>query len=327
LLVVALAAAAAVLASCTTGVPRASHVSAPATSGVLASTTGEPGPHVGVAIDVGRVRLWLPSGWRLVADDCIPDSTALCFPSCPVGQNDTITVAAYSAILHCQIREVGDAAVWIAPRRLGTGPATWRRLRIGHGSVVVQVPRLGVTLYGFTALGARVAMAFTPSTLERLLEARLPTAVPRHWRRIAYGNLSIDVPPSWPVTPLADSRLTDPGACGLGDFSTPVADLGTDDVTPMCPIEFPNEWLRTSARPVNAVWLQVPGVWLDPARNDARRVHGMTINLRPMTFLTGSDALQVLVRRGSSVGDLVLGLGTSPTVAEAILSSLRLRGT
>ncbi len=326
LAVLALATAATLLASCATGVPAALRATAPATSGVLAATAGSPGPHEGAAVDLGRVRLWLPTGWRLVADDCIPDSTMMCFPTCPVGPDDTINVAQYAAILRCQVGDVGDAAVWVAPRRLGTGPATWRRLRVGHGSVVVQVPELGVTLYGFGQLGARVAMAFAPSTLERLLVARLPVRVPRRWRRVAFGSLSVEVPPSWPVTALDGSGRVDPGACGLGDFSTPQVDVGSDPITPMCPITLPDEWLRTSARPTNGVWLQVAGLSLDPAASHARRVHGITVDLRPTATLTGSSALQVLVRRGSSIGDLVLGLGTSPIVAQAILSSLRLGG-
>ena len=327
LLAVAVVSAATLLASCATGVPAALHATAPATSGVLSATTGAPGPHVGTAIDVGRVRLWLPTGWRLVADDCVPDSKTLCLPTRPVGPDDTINVAPYAAVLHCSVADVGDAAVWVAPRRLGTGPATWRRLRVGRGSVVVQVPALGVTLYGFDPIGARVAMAFAPSSLERLLVARLPVRVPRRWRRVDFGAVSVDVPPWWPVTTLDGSRRIDPGACGLGDFSSPQADVGSDPITPVCPIALPDEWLRSSARPMNGVWLQVPGLWLDPAVNEARRVHGITIDLRPMATLTGSDALQVVVHRGASLGDLVLGLGTSPMIAEAILASLRLGGS
>ena len=322
--VLAATAAAALLASCATGTPQALHPTTPPRSGQLPASTGATSAHRGTPFDVGRVRLWLPSRWRLVSASCLPGSKMMCAPSCPPGADDTINVAPYARVLGCSTVDRGVSSVWVAPRRLGSGRATWRRLGIGHGSVVVQVPALGVTLYGFSPAGARVAEAFGASTLERVLTATLPVAVPRGWRRVAYGALSVEVPPRWPVRHLNGSNFMDPGACGTGDFSTPTAVTGFSLITPMCPRFTPDVVLRWLAHPVDGAWLQAPGTWLDGASVAVRHSHGMVVDLRAAPSLQGSNALQVVVVDHGARGDLVLGLGPTPRIAEAILSSLRL---
>jgi hypothetical protein len=193
------------------------------------------------------------------------------------------------------------------------------------------VPALGVAMYGFLPVGARIAESFGPSPLESLLAARLPTAPPRGWRRISYGTLSAEVPTSWPVRLLPGSHDADPGACEFSDFETPVADLGFSPILLFCPLIDSDTVLRANAAPVNGVWLQSEGTTPSDATGSTgaialvqRRVHGLRLVLGVPRTLHGSDALQVAVHHDGQVGELVVGLGRSPLVAEQILSSIEL---
>ena len=293
------------------------------TTGHFAATVGSAAGYPATPIDVGLARLWLPTGWRLVSDWCAPWMKVLCtfMPPCP-GANDTIYVASWPQALACRTAVTQTDSVWIAPRRVGSGPATWRK-PTGPSSVIVQVPALGVTIEGFGRTGVRVAQRFGPSTLRDLLAAKLLVAVPHGWRRAHYGTLSVEVPLRWPVQQLSGSRYMDPGACGGGYFSSPGAVTGYSLVTPMCPMISPDEALAMHSHPCNGVWLQLAGNFLNPSREVARRLHGIRIDLRPSASYMGSNSVQVVVHADGRIGDLVLGLGTTAGVAEAILSSLR----
>jgi hypothetical protein len=321
----------ALLAACgTTAALSPSSTSAPVTARLSATTATH---HAGTPVDLGRVRLWLPTGWSLASDPCpMSDTTAACpQEGCPPGGGDVLYVATFSVPAACHGAVRGDGSVWLFPRPVGTGPPTWRALRAGHGSVLVEVPALGVSLYGFSPMGARVAESFGPSPLETLLAARLPTAPPRGWHRISYGSLSVEVPASWPVRLLPGSHYADPGACEFSEFETPVADVGFGPNILFCPLIDSDTVLRANAAPVNGAWLQSEG----PSPSDVaggpsavapvqRRVHGLRLVLGVARSLHGSDAMQVAVHHDGQVGELVVGLGRSPLVAEQILSSIEL---
>jgi len=321
--IVASIAAAVVLASCATGSSGAHAPVAAPTSGRFAATVGSPGAHPGTPVDVGLIRLWLPAAWHLVSDWCTPRMKVLCFmPPCP-GANDTVYVASWPNALDCRRAVSRTNSVWITTRRVSAGPATWRVRAGTRRSVFVQVPALGATIEGFGRSGVRVAERFGPSTLRDLLAATLPVAVPRGWRRVHFGTLSVLVPPRWPVQRLNGSRSLDPGACGDGYFWSPMAVTGFSMVTPSCPFITPDQALQSHSRPCNGVWLQATGLYVDPSRVLSRDFHGIRFDLRPSASSLGSNSVQVVVHDGGRTGDLVLGLGRTAGIAEAILSSLR----
>lgn len=327
-----LALAAITLGACGTVTPSSAPPRPAPTRASLAATTGPLRPDGGTPVDVGRVRLWIPATWTLAADACPPGAKELgCLSSpCPPGSADTVTVADFVAPpTACRGSVHGAPSVWVFPRPGGPGRATVRHLR--RGAVVVEVPALGVALYGYSTKGARIAESFGRSPLASLLAARLPSPTPPRWRRIAYGTLSAEVPASWPYHLLDGSHLADPGSCGFSAFPSPVADVGQSRLALFCPLIDETTILRANATPGNGVWLEEPGtapsyvLGYDRAISTVeRRVHGLRLELAFLRSLSGSDAVEVIVHRDGEAAELLVGLGRSPRIAEQILSSLQL---
>jgi hypothetical protein len=320
----AAAAAAALLAAC--GSPSGPPAALPGRHVVSIQPLAR---HTGAPIDVGRVRLWLPPHWQLSVVPCPPGSKG-CAPSCPPGAADTVYVTADPGWFSCRARP--SPSVWVVPRRFGTAPATRRRLAYGHGSVLVAIPRLGVTLYGFTPRGARVARTFGDATVTDVLAAGLPVAVPPAWRRVSLGALSVAVPRDWPVR-RGGVHTGNPGSCDASYFPTPYAFTGFGDQVYFCPMIDAGYVLRFHATPGNGVWLQTDGYKAappmafygeGPMTKVVRHLHGVALELFVPGSLVGSDYLAVVARHDGRVGQLIVGLGRSPSIAEAILSSLRL---
>jgi hypothetical protein len=289
--------------------------------------------HVGSPIDVGRVRLWLPRPWQLSTVPCPPGSSG-CTPTCPPGAADTVYVTANAQWFSCQAARA-TPSVWIVPRRLGTGQATTRRLSYGHGSVEVAIPRLGVTLYGFSPAGARIALGFSDAALTDLLTERLALHVPSGWRRVSLGTLSVAVPRRWPLV-RGGAHNGDPGTCGFAFFPRPVAFTGFGEAVYFCPMIDDVSILRSHVSPGNGVWLETDGYALardhypylpdlGPSTTVVRHLHGIDVTLSfSRSPLEGSDFVGVVARHDGRVGTLVLGLGRTPGIAATILSSLRL---
>jgi hypothetical protein len=289
------------------------------------------GTREGVPIDVGRARLWLPKRWRLETAPCPSGSTG-CTPACPPGVDDAVYVATDAQVDGCFASAVRTDSVWLVPERVGTGQTTWRRLAAGRGSVDVSAPKLGVTIFGFGPQGARIALGVSASTLDLVLATTLPTPVPAGWHRVSYRGLSVAVPPEWPITRLGGPHSISPGSCGFDFFPHPRASTGFGAEVLWCPLISADTELVQHSAPANGVWLRAVGAagtlpsggWGATTSRD-RTLHGLTLQLSIPLGLQGADYLSVVVHHGANAGELVVGLGRTPGVATAILSSLRLR--
>ena len=297
----------------------------------LATTPREPAP-----IDVGLLRLWLPSGWTLAAaEGRCSGRTHRCAPSCAPGPSDTVELVSAAISFTCSsARARTDAAVWIVPERRGTSDPTRRAFAFSAGSVIISAPQLGVRLYGLGAAGARVAETYTHSALDDVLRASLPAVVPSDWTRVHLGRLSLEAPPSWPRRTLRAKEWWTPGTCLSPYFPHPIVDVGEHAGNEIfgCTLITATTELDAYASPSDGAWLQSQhgsnprSAWvapLGPGRLQLRREYGLRLELSVPSYLVGSNFLEVAVHHDGKVGEVLLGLGRNPNVALAMLSSLR----
>ena len=207
--------------------------------------------------------LWLPAHWQLSLGLC-PYGSSGCTPTCPPGRGRHRVRHDDERVGRSSGAATRPASVWIVRRPLGTGPATSARLTYGHGSVAVSVPRLGVDLYGYGPIGARIAESFSDSTLERALLARLPVAVPHGWHRVRDGILSVAIPSAWPIHRLGGPHTVSPGACDFAFFPHPGAFTGFGTEVLLCPLITGGTDLLNHVTPANGVWLQTGAKTVGP---------------------------------------------------------------
>jgi hypothetical protein len=282
-------------------------------------------------LDVGLVRLHVPATWVLDVGQKICAHGA-CRRQCAPGYDKRVYLSTFPPVVNCLLNFRRNS-VWIVPTSR-IGATTRQTLSYDGGTVILSIPSSGVTLYGFGKPGERAVLTETPSTLARLLGSVLPAAVPHSWQRVTDGALSMAVPSSWPVRRLGTGAVG-PGACGAQAFPRPEAVLGVATAVVHCPAFIAASLAAAGTTPGNGAWLfddtgsrstgGMPLVAFDPPglRAQTLAVHGLTVTVRFPLAPNGTNTVWVSVNAGGHHHVLVLGLGASPNIAAAILSSLR----
>lgn len=278
--------------------------------------------------DVSLVQLRVPSPWQfqLGSPICLPHRS-LCHRPCLPGPNESIDIALVPPAKCQGPSDASHNSVWIA--RIATvpgAPTVRRQIRSGEEGVEVTMPSLGVVLYGFGATGEKVANDAIPSPLARLLLAKLPSARPGGWKRVAWEHLAVSVPPRWPVIDLSHNRAVNPGTCAAPPFPRPVADLGSSDIVLFCPLITWNFVWTSSSTPGNGVWLV--GTARSSANNGPQNVVSRTVGTLHVSVhwpvaLSGSGSVDFDVSVGGHSVEGLLGLGSNTETAIQILRSLR----
>lgn len=290
----------------------------------LAPTPGLVGS---VPYDYQRLRLWLPPGWATSTSNCHAGNHYVFFP----GDNPTTTSCAG-----------GDTGVIVVVQPLVGGPPTWATqmtvngisvdtLAGVNGLTAWYIPALHVEVSFHGSSAQQVAETLEPSPLQDLLTESLPISVPTGWKTVTFGGYQAKVPPNWPVrhivttTTRTSTTVTGmpPGICHPPLFESPSVYLG-GGFWPSCP-SIP----QTTEPPVDdGLWLQ-PSSFSTPLSShlqgadasDPRRLinHG---SVQALVMEGVGDSVQVLIVSGNHQTEAVIGLGTFPEVAGAILSSI-----
>jgi hypothetical protein len=285
-------------------------------------------PSGDVAIDIGMVRLIAPLSWTLRTAVPICGLAVGCTAPCGSGASAAVVVTTVAPRLACPTATRKADSVWVFPLR---GKPGAKHIQLHNGTVVRSVPSLGVVLYGFGSLGARIVRDAGPSSLAALLSARLPVAVPNGWKTVSFGPLAVSVPRSWPLRFLTGRSWPIPGFCVSPVFPQPVAYLGAaSDAEHSCPIIDAQTILSATAHPGDGIWLTVgQGAAVEhpffPPVGQLITVKGLRVKVRlglPGAG-GGSDTVEVLATVGRTSVVATLGLGINPRVAEDILSSIR----
>lgn len=286
-------------------------------------------------LDVGRVRLHLASTWVVAVAQKVCEHGA-CRRQCAPGYNDRVYLSTLAPLLNCPL-SFRRNSVWVVPSAR-KGASTRQMLAYDGGSEILSIPSKGVTLYGFGKPGMRAVNGAEPSTLARLLASHQSVAVPSSWRAISDGLVTVDVPPTWTVHDLAGPNAVNPGTCASPYFLHPAAYVGAGTAVVYCPDVTESAAAESEVTPGNGAWLvganyarggqtapftlhvaiSPPGTTTRP-----RTVHGVSATLSFALAPNGTNALLVTVQAGGRPHYLVLGMGLSPTIAEQILSSLR----
>lgn len=270
-------------------------------------------PKGSFAFDYGQLRLWLPASWTAENETgCLTPlhNVVLLADACPhAGSNGTY--------------------LRLSPHATPTAGAT--KLTVGHTTVYQtttgpgtrwSVPSLEVTIQIVSDTARSVARSLGPSSLHALLALHHPVAVPATWKRVRYSGIQARVPPRWQVVhqlfQLTCHGFLDPGR------RPPLVLLGDQDQDPSssCPPGFDP---TTQLRPTNGLWLSHTTAPFLPGGNGTITA---TTNLdgRTLTLCsTPSDGplLEVAVHHGPRNTVAVIAMGTNPTTAEAILTSVQ----
>lgn len=284
--------------------------------------------------DYQRLRLWLPTGWTTSTNLCHMATQVVYFP------------ANYSGGPATSCTHNGADILVVQPfNRTPPGSPTTRILngitvevvQGQNGSTTWYVPSLRVELVISGNAAQKVADTLGPSPLQDLLTATFPTPVPTTWRTVTFDGFQAKVPATWPTHRIVVMRtgnsteISDlPGVCAPPIFRSPSVYLGADPGIP-CP-----------AIPQTKEPATEDGLWLQPSTNTAPLVpqlqgggHGIPAAIQRL-LTVGSEQVLITAGRGDSVEaeidssghriSAVIGLGTNPAVAEAVLSSIRLAG-
>jgi hypothetical protein len=281
-------------------------------------------------VDFGKLRLWVPSNWRLEDRLGYPCSTG------PQVDFERVVLSTGVPQLTCRAARKG-AWVWVrqpapaVPAGAKLTSLSGLLVRVSPaeppGAVRYDVPGYdeSVTAYG---PGSRaVASTLGPSALGAVLAARQPVRVPKGWRRVSLDGTSARVPPNWPVGAYP-RQLIGIGTCGLPFPQPPRAYIGGQDITSAnCPAEDGS----LAATPDD-------GLWLVAGANDffhllksgggghrAWSVPGAKVTLvyaSAAALGQGVDLVWALVQAHGRPVLATVGLGTEPSIAEEILGSL-----
>lgn len=336
-----LLAAAAVVVAAAVSVPLALTARSPGTQRVVTGPpktanplTTEPaglGVSGSIPYDYLRVRLWLPPGWTTSTSTCHWGNHVVYFPADFAGATQ----------LSCVIQPSNNVVVSSADTTVP--PAAPSKTINGITVFVTQhnpegttwdVPSLQVQV-AFSAASQSVVDTLQASPLEDLLTQNFPTSpIPQGWRTITYDGFQAKVPSSWPTHRIVTTTSGNtssvsgfpPGICAPPTFHTPAVYLGDGFIS--CPIE-----LETTEPPTD------DGLWLQPSSDTTPLSSQLQANnsggaSTPQRLLN-IGSLQVLI--SASSGDSVfvqlegagkridanIGLGRLPSVAEAIISSIK----
>jgi hypothetical protein len=303
---------------------------------------GVPHPAGSTPVDWDQLRLWLPLGWTLTAG---PDTGGLhrCWtaparsvyptsdphlPCKPLSTRPSVRVTPFRGTIPSYFARsrINGVTVWASSR--ATLPA-------GSPSIL-DIPSLGVTI---TAYGKSEAVTHSlgPSALHVVLAQQYPVATPKGWKTITFEGFEADVPASWPTHAL---RIVDEGGgisqrnlpppCGQKVFAKPASYLGSYTGVFSCQEFTFRELLQFSVGPTNGLWIQNSIPASEAAAQDKTlqeiRTHlhsGTTQLSASYEKYQGADTVDVNLTTGGRTLQTTIGLGTDPTVAEEVISSLR----
>jgi hypothetical protein len=289
------------------------------------STVTEPRPAIVAApepkgwriVDYGDARLAFPPGWAVAP----PQGTS----PAPCATAPAAVVVFYRSGPNCPTVTIG---------MLRTSDHPPRPIRVVHGTPVyagegsllfVQylVPSLGVEIDFHRASPDAILGTITSSARRVVLGGGALPSVPGDWKTVSFGGISVDVPPTMPVTHLDASHLA-PGDCSAVPFARAGAFLGTGVAQPhSCPM-IPGGVVPV---PTDGVWMHGVLPYGGAQRPVARRIDNGHVHLALTDVaLYGPDALTSAldVRIAGSSTIVRVGLGPDPQIARTILASLRL---
>jgi hypothetical protein len=264
------------------------------------------------ALDIGRLRLYVPADWETNAGP----------PDCDDNDGDLVTLSQTTPPRSCTpnpsvFLTVRTAAV---PTPSGTrsrlhGLTIWTSHKDAQG-IIIAIPALHSTLTAQGTEALRIARSLGPSSLQAVLSMTRPIAVPARWKPVRYHGIQIDVPPAW-------KTATVPYDCGTLFMGTPTAYTGPAREVAGCAILTGNDLYQPH-----------DGVWLQPVPRNAPQPHRYQLNYNqaqiniepgvnsdggfpnvPNTYLT--------IHTPTTTITATLGLGPDPLTAERILSSIR----
>lgn len=178
------------------------------------------------------------------------------------------------------------------------------------------VPALGVDLETYGALGRRIAATLVPSPLMVLASTASAPAVPGRWRSVHYSDLTVSVPPSWPVVHLSQPPFPS-GSRGYCE-AFPRAELVLGNPPGSC-----GHMLVTGS---NGLWLGRSIETVLPLTTTRLRwVHGARVELLwSRENFGGTAELAIQTPRGVVRG--TISLLTDSTTVEQVLASIRVTG-
>jgi hypothetical protein len=282
-------------------------------------------------VDFGFLRLWLPSSWSTWSAD-INFADGTCSLPLPLSPKlvpfvrEVLSGPIPAKVLTCPVARHGD---WIGVSLGAVSPPTSWRESVMHGVPVwtapeqdgllqqIDVPSLDATIVAVGAEAQSVAKSLGESSLYSVVQQSYPATVPANWKQIRYNGLSVKVPANWSVSPAGGGL----NGCGRAFYSPGVL-VGAAEGGP-------GSCANTSGLatfPGDGVWLY-PAADIDTQFEDTEPMKPVTTDQASSEKLVYSptadnpDTIYIVwSQRGRSVGAIV-GLGTNPQIAEAIVSS------
>jgi hypothetical protein len=264
-------------------------------------------------VDYGDARLAAPPGWTVAG---LPQGSSGCPPDKRVG---AFIYRAYQTTC---------TSVLVEP--IYPGPLPPRPARTIHGFklylvtddvllVSYSVPELGVTL---TIHGVDTAQSvldtLTSSSRRVALGPGGAPAVPRDWRAVTYGGITLQVPPTWPIARLGSNTVA-PGACFAQTFLNPEVYLGNGSNPSI---------VKCFVLPLGRIMMPTDGVWISaptPQRPHSYATSLVVNGLRLWVDTSTDPRLTIQPQRGDTElpALIQIGLGPDPSVARTILYSIR----
>jgi len=291
-------------------------------------------------IDYGELRFAVPATWEVpVTESCASGAPGVVL----LPTRSTSTCSAVNPI------PLPESVVWIVesdpqpggvPAELGTLDATtFGSLACTTCRPTYHLPSgLQISVTGPEA--DAVLASFTRSGVDQAL-ADGPLADRSGWRTVAFGGVSVEVPPGWPVVDLPGSDTitttpdgtvtgmsgrTDPGGCGGDRFGeTGYAYVGSSQVVSSCPATFVlpvhpgvGLWIRSFPDVGHAMVEARP--YDGPSEVDLEVVSG------PLNRSVREPVLDVAVDGPDGPVLVTIGARSDPATIRAILASIRVPG-
>jgi hypothetical protein len=263
------------------------------------------------ALDFGRLRIYLPRGWTAIS-------------SCG---NEQGVPGAEGSLVVGPATECGGSpkSTWLSldgtprwhptnrwtPSRIN-GIRTWSRHE--GGILFVDIPSLRASIDAHGPAAGRAVRTLGPSALDAVLAQTAPAAVPTGWKAIRFDGVQARVPAAWAIDAVTKQRSM-PGVCNDPVFGSSEVLLGDDGFAVRCKLTVYDLYAPTN------------GLWIDSKDVPTTEEHvGVAWGSLPLTLLYSEnqtdDLLEVTTTVDARRVQLVIGLGTDPSIAEEILSSL-----